>query len=142
MGVSPEVAILAVLLCAPLALAGRRADRLVELWNERLAIRAGGARGRASRRGDPLEPLRPRRAVRDRRAPRSGGRRRRRRDHPGVPPRGARRREPLRLGFFAFAALACASGAKALRAREAPRFFYGALAVALAAGVLVGRALS
>src|SRR5512133_4110656 len=34
-GVSPEVAILAVLLCAPLALLGRKADRLVEILNER-----------------------------------------------------------------------------------------------------------
>src|SRR5512132_1177501 len=39
-GATPEVAILAVLLCAPVALLGRRAERLVELWNERLAARA------------------------------------------------------------------------------------------------------
>src|SRR5512133_184316 len=39
-GTSPEGAILAVLVCAPLALLGRRADRLVEIWNERLAARA------------------------------------------------------------------------------------------------------
>src|SRR5512138_438200 len=39
-GVSPEVALLAVLICAPLALVGRKADRLVEIWNERLARRA------------------------------------------------------------------------------------------------------
>src|SRR5512142_1427161 len=38
-GTTPEVAVLAVLLCAPLALAGRKADRLVEIWNERLALR-------------------------------------------------------------------------------------------------------
>src|SRR5512134_2483351 len=38
-GTSPEVAVLAVLLCAPLALLGRKAERLVELWNERLAAR-------------------------------------------------------------------------------------------------------
>src|SRR5512134_2529770 len=39
-GTTPEIAILAVLLCAPLALVGRKADRLVEAWNERLAARA------------------------------------------------------------------------------------------------------
>src|SRR5512133_2128795 len=39
-GTTPEVALLAVLLCAPLALLGRKADRLVEIWNERLAVRA------------------------------------------------------------------------------------------------------
>src|SRR5512142_2589025 len=38
-GTTPEVAILAVLLCAPRALVGRKADRLVEIWNERLALR-------------------------------------------------------------------------------------------------------
>ena len=38
--VTPEIATLAVLLCAPLALLGRKADRLVEIWNERLAARA------------------------------------------------------------------------------------------------------
>src|SRR5512142_3093378 len=42
-GTTPEVAVLAVLLCAPLALLGRRADRLVEAWNERLALRVEDA---------------------------------------------------------------------------------------------------
>ncbi len=46
---------------------------------------------------------------------------------------------PLRLGFFAFAALACASGAKALRARRAPAFFYASFAAALGVGLLAGR---
>src|SRR6266545_6230738 len=36
----PAVAALAVFLCAPLALLGRRADRLAERWNERLYARA------------------------------------------------------------------------------------------------------
>src|SRR5512132_1793852 len=39
-GTTPEIAIVAVLVCAPLALVGRKADRLVEAWNERLAMRA------------------------------------------------------------------------------------------------------
>jgi hypothetical protein len=46
---------------------------------------------------------------------------------------------PLRIGFFAFAAFACASGAKALRARAAPRFFFTAAAAALAVGLVVWR---
>jgi hypothetical protein len=46
---------------------------------------------------------------------------------------------PLRIGFYAFAAFACASGAKALRAKAAPRFFFLALAVAAVLGVLVWR---
>ncbi len=47
---------------------------------------------------------------------------------------------PLRLAFFAFVGVACASGAKALRARRAPQLFFAALGlavVALAAGRLL-----
>jgi PTS system mannose-specific IIC component len=139
-GTTPEVAILAVLVCAPLALVGRRADRLVEAWNERLALRAEAA----------LAAHRPRAAVRSnlyglvlpfaiaavlapigaaaagqlvpavlRAVPAAAG--------------------PLRLGFFAFAALACASGAKALRARSAPRLFFATLGAALVAAAAAGR---
>src|SRR5512142_410800 len=39
-GLLPAVAVMVVALCAPLALVGRRADRLVEAWNERLHARA------------------------------------------------------------------------------------------------------
>jgi PTS system mannose-specific IIC component len=46
---------------------------------------------------------------------------------------------PLRLGFFAFSALACASGAKALRARSARRIFFTTLGVAVVAAAAVGR---
>ncbi len=46
---------------------------------------------------------------------------------------------PLRLGFFAFAGLACASGAKALRARRAPQFFFAALGLAVVATLAAGR---
>src|SRR5512142_2739677 len=116
-GVTPEVAVLAVLLCAPLALLGRKADRLVEIWNEGLALRV--ERALASHRdavrvnlyglalpfviAAVLAPLGAAvaalvipaflRAV------------------PGAA-------TPLRLAFFAFVGLACASGAKALRARR------------------------
>jgi PTS system mannose-specific IIC component len=142
-GVSPEVAILAVLLCAPLALLGRRADRLIEQWNERLAVHAeaalAGGHLRAAIRWNLYGIAAPF-AFAAVAAPLGAA------VAATVIPTLLRAlpaaEGPLRLGFFAFAALACASGAKALRAREAPRFFFGALAGALAAGVIVGRALS
>ncbi|WP_242346243.1 PTS sugar transporter subunit IIC [Anaeromyxobacter terrae] len=141
--VSPEVAILAVLLCAPLALVGRRADRHVEIWNDRLVERAeaalaGGDPGAAVRwnLGGLAAPF----AVAALLAPAGAAL------AAAVIPAFLRAvpaaSGPLRLGFFAFAALAAASGAKALRAREAPRFFYGALGGALVAGLLIGGALS
>jgi PTS system mannose-specific IIC component len=136
--VTPDVALLAVLFCAPLALAGRKADRLVEILNERLAARAGrelaaghpGAAVRCNVYGLALPFLVA--AV--------------------LAPLGAAfaalvipallaalpsAAEPLRFGFFAFAALACASGAKALRARAAPGLFYAALGAAVAVAVVV-----
>jgi PTS system mannose-specific IIC component len=142
-GVSPEVAILAVLLCAPLALLGRRADRLVERWNERLAVNAEAALAggdlRAALRWNLYGIAAPF-AIAAVAAPLGAA------VAAAVIPAFLRAvpaaESPLRLGFFAFAALACASGARALRAREAPRLFFGALAGALAAGVIVGRALS
>lgn len=142
--VSPDVALLAVLVCAPLALAGRKADRLVEIWNERLADRAerqlAAGHPRAAVRCNVyglalpfaiaavLAPLGAALAATLipwllRAAPAAA--------------------EPLQHGFFAFAALACASGAKALRARAAPGFFYAALgaAVAVSIAVALGRRL-
>ena len=41
---------------------------------------------------------------------------------------------PLALGWLAFCAFACASGAKALRARQAPAYFFSAFAAAAVAG--------
>ncbi len=138
--VSPEIAILAVLLCAPLALLGRKADRIVEIWNERLALRAEAQ----------LAYHNPRAAVRTNlyglAAPFAIGavlapigaaaagaaipaflR--------AVPGAGA----PLRIGFYAFAAFAAASGAKALRARTAPILFFVAFGAALALALVFGR---
>lgn len=131
-GTTPEVAILAVLLCAPLALLGRKADRLVEIWNEQLALRAEAA----------LASHHPRDAVRVNLyglalpfaiaailAPVGAGVAQAvipavLRELPGAA-------APLRLGFFAFTGVACASGAKALRARRAPQLFFAALGIAL-----------
>jgi mannose/fructose/N-acetylgalactosamine-specific phosphotransferase system component IIC len=142
-GATPEVAVLAVLVAAPLAIVGRKADRLVERWNERIALHAEAAVAH----GHPREAVRanlyglaapfciaavlaPAGAalaaalipvvVRD--FPAAAG--------------------PLRVGFFAFAALACASGAKALRAKAAPRFFFAALAAVVLAGAALGRILA
>jgi PTS system mannose-specific IIC component len=140
-GVSPEIAILAVLLCVPLALLGRKADRLVELSNERLAARAEVELAKGDPRGAVrlnlfglLLPF----AIAALLAP--AGAAVAAEVIPAFLARFPGSAEPLRLGFFAFAALACASGAKALRAAAAPRFFYGALAAATAAGILVARA--
>jgi mannose/fructose/N-acetylgalactosamine-specific phosphotransferase system component IIC len=136
-GTTPEVAILAVLLCAPLALLGRKADRLVEIWNERLAARADAA----------LEGHHPRAAVRSNLyglvLPFAIA--------AALAPVGAAAAEaaipaflravpeahgPLRVGFYAFSALACASGAKALRARSAPALFFAGLAITLAVALV------
>ena len=137
-GASPEVAVLAVLVCAPVALLGRKAERLVELWNEHLAARAEAELAchhpRAVARANLYGLLLPFgiAAV--------------------LAPAGAAAAElaipallravpqahgALRVGFYAFAAFSCASGAKALRARSAPILFFAALA----AGIVVLLAL-
>jgi PTS system mannose-specific IIC component len=137
---SPEGAVLAVLLCAPLALIGRRADRLVEVWNERLAARAEAElarhHARAAVRANLYGLVMPFGIAAI------------------LAPAGAAAAEltvpallrvlpgargPLRLGFFVLAAFACASGAKALRARTAPALFFAALGVGLVVAAALGR---
>ena len=130
---APAGAALAVLLCSPLALIGRRADRLVEKVNERLYARAerriaaGDADGAARANlyglalpfgisfllaplGAALAALLISRLL------------------AGAPGAVA----PLALGFAAFSGFACASGAKAMRAPRAPVFFFAALAAGFA----------
>ncbi len=141
-GVTTPVAILAVLLCAPIALLGRKSDRLVEIWNERLALRAEA----------DLDAGHPRAAVRLNLyglampfaisallAPAAAAL------AVALIPRFLRAvpaaSTPLRVGWVAFAALACAAGAKALRVRDASLLFFAALACAAAAGLLLGRAV-
>jgi PTS system mannose-specific IIC component len=139
---APEVAILAVLICAPLALLGRKADRLVEVLNERLALRAEAelshhhlrAAVRANLYGLAL-PFAIAAVIAPAGAALSG------RIIPVFLDAMPEARAPLRLGFLAFAALACASGAKALRARSAPAWFFAALAAALVV-IVAGRALA
>jgi PTS system mannose-specific IIC component len=127
-GVTPAVALLAVVACAPVALLGRRVDALVERWNERLAARAealleaGDARGAirenlyglllpfgvaallapaAAAAAGALVPL----ALRA--APGAAG--------------------PLAGGFWALAGFAAAAGARAVRGERSRRMFLGAL---------------
>lgn len=128
----PAVGVVAVLVCLPLALIGRRADRLAERWNERLYARAerelaGGDAGGAARAnlyglalpfavGFVLAPLGAAASAAAiawvvGRAP------------VAVP--------ALALGWCAFAGLACASGAKAMRAPRAPAAYFAALGAGL-----------
>jgi PTS system mannose-specific IIC component len=139
-GATPELAVLAILLCAPLALLGRRADRLVEAWNERLALRADSALARH----DPsavvhlnLQGLILPFGISAVLAP--AGAAVAEAAIPALLRAAPWAAAPLRLGFFAFAALACASGAKALRAKASPRIFLAAFGVALAVAVAAGR---
>lgn len=135
--VTPEVAVLAVLVCAPVAVLGRAADRLTERWNDRLASRAeaelGLGHSRAAARTN-LYGLALPFAVAALLAPAGAAL------AAAVVPAALRALPaaafPLRLGFFAFAGLACAAGAKAMRARAAPGFFYAALAGALVIGLV------
>ena len=130
----PAASVLAVGVCAPLALLGRRADRLVEAWNERLYARAERALGdgdvetvsRVNLYGLTLPfaisfvlaPVGA--AVAATVIVRVLAR------QPSAAP-------VLALGWVAFAGFACASGAKALRAARAPAFYFCALAVGLLA---------
>ncbi|HET9596607.1 MAG TPA: PTS sugar transporter subunit IIC [Anaeromyxobacteraceae bacterium] len=139
---APAAAALAVLLCSPLALVGRRAERLVERWNERLYARAerrlaaGDADGaaRVNLHGlvlpfaiaFALAPLGA--ALAAALIPRFLA------SAPGA-------LAPLALGWAAFGGFACASGAKALRAARAPVAYFAALGggfVLLAAAALAG----
>ena len=135
----PAVAVLAVVVCAPLALLGRRADRLVERWNERLYARAERelAAGRLDAAAEVnvfglampfgiafvLAPIGAAVAAAV---------------IPSLLARAPALVPLLALGWVAFTGFACASGAKTLRAARAPAFYF----VALAAGVALVAALA
>jgi mannose/fructose/N-acetylgalactosamine-specific phosphotransferase system component IIC len=140
-GVTPQVAVLAVLLCAPLAVLGRKTDRLVEVENERLALRAerelachhAHAAVRMNLYGLALPfalafVLAPVGAALCGAAVPVLLR-----DAPGA-------QAPLALAWWTFAGLACAAGAKALRARRAGWAFAAAAVAVLAGGLVLGRA--
>ena len=134
-GVTPATAVLALLAGAPLALLGRRADRFVEVANERLALFAE----ETLRRHHPHAAVRLNLAglampfgIAALLAPAGawvaaevvirllGA-------QPGLD-------GPLRVGWWAFCGLACAAGARALRARRAGVIF----GVSAAAALIIG----
>jgi PTS system mannose-specific IIC component len=138
-GVTPEVAILAVLLCAPLALLGRKTDRLVEIENEHLAARAehelachhAAAAVRQNLYGLAL-PFAIAAVLAPVGAALCGA---------AIPVllRDAPSAEaPLELAWWAFTGLACAAGAKALRARRAGWAFAATAAAVLVGGLALG----
>ncbi|HTT70727.1 MAG TPA: PTS sugar transporter subunit IIC [Anaeromyxobacteraceae bacterium] len=138
----PAAAAAAVVLCAPLALLGRRAERLVERWNERLYARAehdlalgdDEAAARVNLYGialpfaisfllAPLGALVSATAI-----PLFLER------VPGALP-------PLALGLVTLSAFSCAAGAKAMRAARAKLVYFAGLLAGLglfAATVLAG----
>jgi mannose/fructose/N-acetylgalactosamine-specific phosphotransferase system component IIC len=138
----PAVALAAVALAAPLALLGRRAERLVERWNERLYARAehdlalgdADAAARANLYGVAL-PF----AISFVLAPLGAG-------LAGVLiPLVLSHRSflvpPFAFGFLTLSAFACAAGAKAMRAARARIVYFVGLGVGLclfAAAVFAG----
>jgi PTS system mannose-specific IIC component len=138
-GVTPAVAVLAVLACAPFALLGRRADMLSERLNEQLAVHAEEAlaagdaaaavrcnlyglalpfllAGAAAPLGAAMVGLLvPALLVR---VPSASG--------------------PLQGAWVGFVALAAAAAARALRARQVRPLFFGAFALTAAVGALLG----
>lgn len=136
--VGPEIALLSTLVGIPLAVLGRSVDRFTETWNERLADRAEHelAQGhvRAAARTNLRGLLLPF-AVGAVLAPVGAAL------SAALVPAVLERVPdwaPLRLGFLAFAAFACAAGARVMRARSAPGFFYAALAGAVVLGLVAG----
>jgi PTS system mannose-specific IIC component len=143
--VTPELAVLVALIALPAALLGRWAERACEGWNERIALHAESAlaehRLRAAVRSN-LYGLAFPFAISAVIAPIAAG------VAALVVPRllaaAPGLAAPLRVGFFTLCAFACAAAAKALRARAAPRAFFGAAAGAAALGLFAlytGRAL-
>jgi len=141
--VTPEIATLAVLVAAPVAFLGRVGERKGEIWNQRIAARAEhelaihhlAAAARCNLYGlvasflvsAVLAPVAAGLAVLV---------------VPAVLRLAPLLAAPLRVGFYALAALACAAAAKALRARAAPLSFFGAAAATAVLGlvaVLAGR---
>lgn len=143
--VTPEIATLAVLAAAPASFLGRLGERWGELWNQRVALRAEqelsvhhlaaaarcnlyglGASFLVSALLAPAAAALAALLV------------------PAVLRLAPFLAAPLRVGFWALAALACAAAAKALRARAAPLSFFGAAAATAVLGllgVLAGRAM-
>ncbi len=135
-GVTPAVAILAVMAGAPFAVLGRRVDALVERSNERLAARAEALLERGDARAairENLYGLLLPFAIAFLLAPAATAvvgaliplalR--------AVPAAGT----PLAAGFWALAGFAGAAGARAMRGERSPTIFFGALAAGTLAGL-------
>lgn len=143
--VTPEIAAFAVLLAVPAALLGRLGERGAEAWNARIVSRAEAqlsvhhlhrvalcnlyGLGISFGLSAVLAPLTAAVAA-------------------WVVPAVLRLQPslgfPLRVGFFALGAFACAAGARSLRARAAQLSFFGAAAATAVVGLFVlltGRAM-
>ena len=140
-GVTPEVAVLALLVAAPAAILGRRADRWAETRNERLAERAeellACGEPRAAVRENLIGLLRPF-AIGMVLGPAFAAL------AAGLVPLLLRSvpsaSGPLAIGWAACWGLAAAAGARALRARLGPVLFLAALAAGTLGSVLAGSA--
>ena len=139
-GVTPAVAVLAVLACAPLALLGRRADVLSERLNEQLAVHAEAALAG----GDPAGAVRCNlyglalpfliaAAVAPLAAALVGLL------VPALLVRVPSASGPLQGAWVGFVALAAAAAARALRGSRAGPLFFAAFAATALAGALLGR---
>jgi PTS system mannose-specific IIC component len=139
-GVTPAVAVLSVLCCAPFALLGRHADRLCERLNEQLAVHAETALAA----GNPSAAVRTNlyglalpflfaAALAPLGAALAGLL------VPALLVRAPAAAGPLHGAWVGFVALAAAAAARSLRARRAAPLFFGAFAVTALAGVLLGR---
>jgi len=130
---STAVAALALALCLPVAALGRRADAAVERANEWLAARAGRMLAEGNARGAlrcNLLGLAAPFAISAVLAP--AGAWAAGLVAPALLRAAPALERPLQLAFIAFAALACAAGARAMRSRRAPAWFFGAAAAGLA----------
>jgi mannose/fructose/N-acetylgalactosamine-specific phosphotransferase system component IIC len=146
-GVTPPVAILAILLVVPMAVAGRQSDRLVELVNTRLATRAAMLLEEGDMRGAVrlnlwglvapfiisfvLAPLGAAIAGAIIPALLQG-----RTSIAILREHAALVDNALSVGWMAFLAFACVSGATVLRSRRAPVLLFLA-AAAMVSGVLL-----
>lgn len=137
-GVSPAVAVLAVLLCAPFALLGRRADLLSERLNEQLAVSAE----QALAAGDPAAAVRKNlyglalpflfaAALAPVGAALTGLL------VPAILVRVPSAIGVLRGAWIGFVALAAASAARSLRSRQVAPLFFGAFGATAVVGLLV-----
>jgi PTS system mannose-specific IIC component len=139
-GVTPAVAILSVLVCAPISLLGRRADVVAERLNEQLAVHAEAALAA----GDPSAAVRSNlyglalpfllaAALAPVGAALAGLL------VPALLVRVPSAAAALQGAWVGFVALAGAAAARSLRARRAAPLFFAAFALTALASALVGR---